>query len=222
MPLRSKQSAKSLTSPLRETLFGDMPLAEWAADSQGEPWGTLARAVARLGQKDQPGAIELLRSVLAQPEIESRHYLEAWSVLRELGVAPAGREAKHVYGVIVDVPVKSGFDTLAAYEDRSARYLNYSGAAIVWEAPDARMDRHVQRLLAAGQELAGMIGPWDEPRPELSPGEARISLLTPSGLHFGQAPFATLAEDEMAAPIINAATALMQALIALTETAPGN
>jgi hypothetical protein len=38
-------------------------------------------------------------------------------------------------------------------------------------------------------------------------------MLTPSGLHFGQAPLNALANDAMAGPIINAALDLMQALI---------
>jgi hypothetical protein len=40
-----------------------------------------------------------------------------------------------------------------------------------------------------------------------------VSLLTPSGLHFGQGPLGALSTDPMAAPIFEAGTALMLALV---------
>jgi hypothetical protein len=214
----SKTEVPNPDSALRETLFGDLPLATWAADNVAEPWTTFSRAATCLGRGDRDAAVNALQALLARPGLESRHTLEAWNALRQAGVSPPAAEAKRVYGVVVDVPMQGGFDTLAAYEDRSARYLNFSGAAVVWDAPDSRLDDHVRRLLAAGQELARLIGPWEDRRPPLTPGQARISLLTPSGLHFVQAPFEALARDAMAAPVIAAATALMQTL---TQVAGG-
>lgn len=220
MSPRSKKRA-SLPTDLRETFFGDVPLSAWAGGGGGEPWTVFSSAAARLERGDRPGAIDALRSIVQRPGLESRHYLQAWASLRELGIAPAPDEAKHVYGVVVDVPMDSGLDTLAAYEDRRARYVNFSGAVIVWEAPDTRVDGHIRKLLAAGQKLAGLIGPWEGKRPSLPPRQARISLLTPSGLHFGQAPVQALVRDAMAAPVIDAATELMQALIDIAEVSRG-
>ena len=200
----------------RELLFGDVPLERWAgreAASGEEPWASFADAAARLGARDAAGARAALEGVLARRGLESRHYLEAWHALRALGVAPPPIEQKHLYGVVVDVPVTSGVDTLAAYEDRSARYLNFSGAAVVWERPDASLDPLVDALLAAGRDLVARIGTWEGERPPLPPRLARVSLLTPSGLHFGQGAFDALAADPMAAPVIGAAGALMRALV---------
>ncbi len=45
----------------------------------------------------------------------------------------------------------------------------------------------------------------------------RLNMLTPSGLHFGEGPFQVLAGDPMGGPIVAAALALMQRLIALSE-----
>lgn len=202
-----------MTSSLRETFFGDLPLHAWAADNLGDPWTVFSTAASCLERDDEDGAVHALQSIVGRIGLESRHYLEAWHALRHAGVSPPPDEARHVYGVVVDVPMQSGFDTLAAYEDGSARYLNFTGAAIIWDVSDSRIDHHVRTLLVAGQELARLIGPWEGERPALTPGQARISLLTPSGLHFGQAPFELLVRDAMAAPIITAATALMQALI---------
>ena len=212
-----KRKAAAVPSPLaelRETLFGDMPLQGWGATAPDEePWSHFAAAAAKWQRGDDEGARQALRKVLAVPELESRHYLQAWDALRALAVQPPPEQAKHVYGVVVDVPVGKGLDTLAAYEDHTARYLNFSGAPIIWESPGSSMDAPIDALLAAGRTLVQRIGPWEGPRPPLARGMARISLLTPSGLHFGEAPLDALAGDPMSSPLVHAATGLMQALI---------
>jgi hypothetical protein len=121
------------------------------------------------------------------PGLESRQYLQAWHVLREQGVRPPAETAKHVYGAVVEVALPDGLDVLAAYADGSARYLNWSGAAIVWEAPDPRFQPHIEAVLRAGAAIAQRIGPWEDPRRGPPPtGHIRLNLLTPSGLHFGE------------------------------------
>lgn len=218
-PWSSKSSKKAAPSQnLRETFFGDLPLATWASSREGEPWASFGNVATRLDEGDRTGAVDLLQSIVQRSGLESRHYLQAWSSLRALGVSPPPGEAKHVYGVVVDVPVESGLDTLAGYEDGTARYVNFSGGVIIWEVPDAQMKGRIDKLLAAGNTLAALIGPWEGARPSLPPGQARISLLTPSGLHFGQAPLEVLTGDAMAVPVIAAATELMQALIKVSQS----
>ena len=215
--LRSKQPMSE--HPLRSVLFGDVPLDSWAAGKVGEPWESFAAASGLLGEGNQSTAVAKLTAILERPGLESRQYLQAWTVLRELGVHPAEAQAKHVYGVVFDVPMPSGLDTLAGYADRSARYLHFSGAAVVWEHPDTSLDSRIEELLKGGHSLARKIGPWEGPRPALAAGHARISVLTPSGIHFGQGPFNLLASDPMASRAVDAAADLMQALIAKTEWA---
>lgn len=207
------KTASDRVHPLRETLFGDVPLAAWAGTSASEPWRSFAQ-VSALTPEDRDAAIRGLEGILALQGLESRHYLEAWTGLTSLGVPPSVGEAKHLYGVVLDMPARGGLDTLAAYEDLSARYLNFSGAAIIWEHPDSSLDDPIRALMSAGGELLAKIGPWDGPRPPLPKDQARISLLTPSGLHFGQADPRLLSRDAMAAPVLRAGTVLMQALIA--------
>ena len=211
--LKRKTSSGS-THPLRETLFGDVALTKWAGTSLTEPWRSFAQAAALATQPDRASAVRCLEGILTQPGLESRHYLQAWMSLAALGVRPPESEAKHLYGVVVDMPADAGLDTLAAYEDLSARYLNFSGGAVIWDHPDDSLDGEIQGLLATGRQLLAKIGPWEGPRPPIPPGQARISLLTPSGLHFGQAAPGLLSRDGMAAPVLQAATKLMQALIA--------
>jgi hypothetical protein len=210
------KTASGGVHPLRETLFGDVPLAAWAGTSATEPWRSFAR-VSALTPQDRDAAIRGLEEILAYRGLESRHYLEAWAGLTSFGVRPPEGDAKHLYGVVVDMPVRGGLDTLAAYEDLSARCLNFSGAAVIWEHPDSSLDDPIRALMSAGGELLAQIGRWEGPRPPLPQGQARISLLTPSGLHFGQADPSLLSRDAMAAPVLRAATTLMQALIAPTQ-----
>ena len=53
-----------------------------------------------------------------------------------------------------------------------------------------------------GSRVANRIGPHDGPRPEVLGGNcARISMLTPSGLHFGEGPMAAFNRDELSGPV---------------------
>jgi hypothetical protein len=72
-------------------------------------------------------------------------------------------------------------------------------------------------VLAAGAHIVARIGPWTEPRrTALAAGNARLSMLTPSGLYFGEGPMNTLARDALAGPLIGAAVQLLQGMTALT------
>lgn len=205
---------------IRETLFGDLSLSQWQPQStqKAEPWTSFARAKQCLDTGDKPGATVILQSILAMPDLESRHYLEAWTFLRELGVFPPDDKAKDVLGVVVEVGMDKGLDLVAAYPDHSARYYNFSGAGVVWERPNNSMDRPIDDLLSAASAAVKVIGPWNKQRPPAPPsGQARISILTPSGLHFGQGPYAALSKDRIGGPVLGLAFQLMQQLIKLTK-----
>jgi len=206
---------------IRDTLFGDLPIASWQGNnSSTPPWTRFQNAEKYLQSGETQLAIQELASITQMPHLEARHYVQAWHFLRPLGVIPPAEKAKEVYGVVVEVSLPEGLDIVAAYADHTARYFNYSGAAVIWEHPDDSLQTEIDALLNAGKNIVHQIGPWEGARPEIPPqGQARVSMLTPSGLHFGQAPFETLAHDAMGGPIIQAATTLMQALIKKSEAA---
>jgi hypothetical protein len=217
---KKKQPQQPPTS-IRDTLFGDMPFSDWpggsAAAPDAEPWLSFVEARRQLGDGHQQVAKQALRRILGMPSLESRHYLQAWHFLRGLGEQPPASEAKRLYGVVVEVALENGLDIVAAYADGTARYFNYTGAAIIWERPDVSLDGTVNSLLDAGREVIERIGPWEEARPAAPPtGQVRINLLAPGGLYFGQGGFDVLASDPMGGPVIAAATRLMQELIAKT------
>jgi len=198
---------------VRELLFGDLPIRRWAGSGTGDPWVSFAHAVDLCEAGNSATARQQYYSILAIPHLETRHYLQAWEGLRALGEVPRPSVARHIYGVVLDVPMDESWDTLAAYADYSCRYLNHSGRAIIWDHPSDALDPFVDRLLQAGRSLVSLIEPWPHPRPPLSPGMARISLLCPGGLHFGEGPLGTLLEDPTAAPVLEAGTALLRALV---------
>jgi hypothetical protein len=203
---------------VRDTLFGDVPVEKWLpknADESARPWSEFVAAHTRLTAGDQPGAVAAWRSIVEQPGLEPRHYLQAWHFLRARGVQPPTDRAKSVLGVVVEVSLKEGLDLLAAYADYSARYYNHSGAGVVWEHPDTSLDSTIDTLLAAAGTIVAQIGPWKGERPgPPSTGQARLSFLTPSGLHFGQGDMGVLASDPLAGGLLRTATLLMQGLIA--------
>ena len=218
----SNETNNTLEQPaIRDILFGDLPFSHWpnqvSTSVDGEPWLSFISARDQLDSGNQENAKQTLRRILEMPDLESRHYLQAWHFLRELGEAPTDGDAKHLYGVVVEVALDEGLDIVAAYADHTARYLNYSGAAIVWERPNESLDQAIDSLLSAGRMVAAQIGPWEGPRPPAPPkGQLRISMLVPSGLHFGQGPFEALSGDPLGGPVIAAAMQLMQSLITMT------
>jgi hypothetical protein len=212
---------KEVPNPIRETLFGDMPLDRWPHDGvslETFPWNAFVSARAHLAAGRRNDAVACWRTILEEPGLEPRHYLQAWHFLRQHGQQAPADIAKQVLGVVVEVAMPEGLDLLAAYTDHSARYYNYSGAAVVWEHPDSSLDSTIDQLLEASRQVVAQIGPWEQARPAPPPcDQARLSFLTPSGLHFGQGPMAALSRDPLAGRVLQSATVLMKALIAKTN-----
>ena len=215
----------SIHREIRNTLFGDVPLAEVVRPhpkvTLAEPWASFQRARDLRDTGDTDGARAVMRKALEMPEVETRVRLQAWHTLRELGEEPPPQHAKEVLGVVVEVGMPKGLDIVAAYRDHRARYFNYSGAGALWERRDESLDALIDELLQAGTVVAQVIGPWKQARPpEPKNGIARINLLTPSGLHLGQGPVEALNQDAMGGPILSAAFGLMKRLVELATREP--
>lgn len=204
----------------RDMLFGDTPLDQWGVKAvPAEPWSWFAAAREALARDDRAGAVVALQKVTDAPGLESRHYLVAWNALRGLGIAPPPERAKQILGVVVEMPVDDGVDILACYEDNTARYINHNGGIIVVDAPLAEVSAAIGAVIAASRPVVARIGPYEAERPgPPGSGLARLSFLTPSGLHFGQGPVEQFARDPMAGPVIAAATRLLQAVMSFAES----
>jgi hypothetical protein len=202
---------------MRELLFADLPpLTALERFAAVEPMRSLAEAALR---EDGAAARDRLGTLLAAGETRVR--LQAWSIGRAAGLEPPVETAHVARGVVVEVGLELGTDTIAAYDDGSARYLNQAGGAIVWDTRDAAIDEAVRTLLAAAQVIADASGPLDGPRPSApDQGYGSIWVLTEAGIHAGSGPFGTLAANRLGGPVVGAAIDLMRLLIERSEAAP--
>ena len=211
---RGKDSPGGEDPPgLRAFIFGDRPLDEWpppGTDTNPDPWRSFDQARSAFQAGDQEQAKGVWLSIANAEGIESRQALQAWHFLRDVGVEPAPEQAKHVLGAVAEVAVAGGHDLLAAYADGSIRYLNVSGAAVVVDAPTPELQHSAAEWLRAAEELAMVIGPWEgEQLPPLPVGHSRLTVLTPSGPHFGQARHDALQADPKAAQFLRRATTVL-------------
>lgn len=159
----------------------------------------------------KPADVATLERLAADDAQEGRIRYLAYGRLRALGrpVPP-----KVLLGVIVEVPLAGGLDTLAAFSEGGVRYINQTGKlAVLEDVPSVRP--LVQRLFDAARPVVDHIGPWDKPR--LAPPTAsnvRLTFLVSDGLYFGQGPMNVMAKEPLAAPVIRSATELLQAVVA--------
>ncbi|HKP69521.1 MAG TPA: hypothetical protein VJV05_09570 [Pyrinomonadaceae bacterium] len=186
-----------------ELLFCDnLELYRGSDAADHYPWTTVLA--------DSPEVADL-EKIVNDDELETRPKILAANLLRSLGQTD---DSKELFGVIVEVGMDEGLDTLAAYEDGTARYINYTGSMVVWETRTAESDELIAELFGAARNVVAQIGPWDAARlnrPQA--GNVRLSFLVSDGLYFGEGPFSVLAQDSIGGPVIGAATKLMQVLV---------
>jgi hypothetical protein len=162
------------------------------------PWNILFLEPANLGK---------LVEIAENKSLESRQRIIAYNLLLA-NKSPV--TSKELLGIIVEVALASGLDTLAAFSDGTARYINHSEKLIVWEARTAESDKLINQLFSDSANVISKIGPWDKERkPFPTKGTARMTFLVSDGLYFGEAPFAVLQNDEMGRSVINSAFDLL-------------
>ena len=201
---------------VRDTLMGDLPAGQWPSGNvDGHPWSRFVEARDQVIKQNVQEALNILHKITATPGLESRHYLQAWHFLHRLGVNPPAEAARKVYGVVIDVHLENGLELVAAYADHSARYINYSGGGVIWEAPDASLNAQIDALLQACTVAAAQIPPLDNihPNPPKDVDAVQICILTPSGIHHGYGTWDGWAKNELGGPIVASATSLMKSMV---------
>ena len=194
-------------------LFGDLPLSYWASmGNEDIPWTLFRQADECVRRDDLENAFAALKNITKIPALDSRQYLQAFSGIREMGISMVVKPTVH--GIVAEVGMPEGTDTVAVYADYSARYYNYTGAGVVWEHADGSLDQLTMRLMELATDLVTKIGPWQgERRPAPANNIARINILTANGLYFGEAPIEVLFGDAMSKGLMNGMFQLMQALM---------
>lgn len=158
-----------------------------------------------------------LEKIAADPDMESRVRLLAYRRLASLGIPIT---EKTLLGVIVEVDMEQGLDTLAVYADGSARLIGQAENMIIWEQRTKESDELISRLFNDSKNVVAMIGPWTEDRlPHPAAGEVRLNFLVSDGYYFGQGPFDVLSKDAMGGPVIATATDLLVFLVTHGEIA---
>lgn len=145
---------------------------------------------------------------------EGRIRYLAFSRLRELGRSV---QPKILLGVIVEVSLPGGLDTLAAFSDGAIRYINQSGKLVVIDGAESFIPM-VKILFDCAETVVARIGPWDKPRLAPPPqGDVRLTFLVSDGLYFGEGPMTAMQSEGMAGPMIRQATEILQAVVAIAE-----
>ena len=204
----------SNADPIRQMLFASQSLNEQVRrmrlDGQPGPYQTIADSLQLVEEGKKDAAIARLRGVLELPDLETRTVLWTWSALRELGENPDPKLSFEVLGVVMEMPSGDGYDTLAAYVDGSARYLNFSGKAIFWDTPDATVKTLCRALIDS--TIPASAGAKPRTSLLLPKHGAQITMLTRSGIFVITDPPAT---------VVNAGAALMMEMIKRTKDNEG-
>jgi hypothetical protein len=130
--------------------------------------------------------------------------------------------ARQLFGVVVEMPMRGGLDTLAVYADGSIRYINHTGNIAVIENGNADIEFAIERLLHVAQDVVNRIGPWKKTRlPPPAKGKTRLSFVVSDGLYFGEGPAEVMQNEPQAGPVVREATKLLQLTVKLvTGDAP--
>ena len=173
----------SNADPIRQMLFASQSLKEQVSrmrlDGQPGPYKSIADALQLIEEGKLDAATARLRGVLEMPDLETRTVLWTGSALRELGEEPDPKLSFEVLGVVMEIPSGTSYDTLAAYVDGSARYLNFSGKAIFWDTPDATIKTLCRALIDS--TIPASAGAKPRTSLLLPKRGAQITMLTRSG-----------------------------------------
>lgn len=142
---------------------------------------------------------------------ESRVRALAYGWLREHRQPITNAE---LLGVVVEVVLPGGLDTLAAYPDGRLRYLNHGGRVVLIDARVPSLDPLLDAMLGAAGFALPQAQPWTHRADEaLGPGQVRVALLTSGGLRRIQGSLERMQQDPVVGPALLAAARLLEQVI---------
>jgi hypothetical protein len=158
--------------------------------------------------------VKALQGLASNPSEESCLRILAF---KALGKNAVPTQRKELLGIVIEVGLDGGLDTLAAYRDSRARYINQSGKMLIWETNDAKVEEKIKKLFFAGEKVVEKIGAWDNSRlPPPTKGLMRMTFLVNDAIYFGQGPMEMLQRDSLGGSVVTSATEL---LVELTNRA---
>ena len=172
------------------------------------------KAISWIYEKRKP-TIDELESIANDNSVESRiKFLALYTALKH-GLTI---NKKMYFGTILEVPMEGGYDVLAFYSDRTARYYNYSGKAVIYEGGRTIVDDTIEKANSVAVQVCNALAPWDKERLPRPKGDViRISFLVSDGLYFGNSSIKTIGNDQMASAIFGNGANVMKALLNETD-----
>jgi len=175
-------------------LFADQSLTDLLAgvagyDEEGvsrELWMRLKEAERCLREDRKGEGAAVLTELVSAKSIETRVLLWSWRALRQIGVQPNIELASKIQGVVLQVPMPGGADVLAAYDDGTARYLNFTGKVLSWNIPDHSIHGIIRALLVQAQKLDSTAKSRLDAHSAGTP--IKVSILTVGGNHEVEIP----------------------------------
>jgi hypothetical protein len=155
-----------------------------------------------------------LHSIVLKGEAPARAKILSYNYLKAKGI---NFEKKELLGVILEAGVDTGLETLAAYTDAGAIYIDSSAKILRWQAGQTRIQNELASYFAASVKLAEQLKPSDHLRfPPPFAGMARITVLLSDGLYFGQGPSNNLTKDSLSGPLIRQANQWLSKLMTVS------
>jgi hypothetical protein len=201
-------------------LFGDPPTGTTLERLVvSAPALVSAQAYLALGNVEE--ACNVLSGILGRSAEMSLVVLQAWRLMREMGRSPSNDQRDVVLGVVVEVGIEGGVDSLGVYPDLSVHYYNHADSSLIWEKREEALEDTIQKVLGSAKTIVPRVGIWNDQRlPAPSEGRMRLSILTPQGVHFGEGTIEALEQDHVARSLVHAATKLMVDLVLLSKKEP--
>lgn len=156
--------------------------------------------------------VEALKNIASSPSLEGRVRMLAYNQLRALNQPVPEKE---LLGVIIEVGLNEGLDTLAVFSDGGIRYINYTGkTAFVEGGPSAEFEDKAKAVWSASQRIVNAIGPGEEKRlPPPTIGMMRLTFLVSDGLYSGEGELRVMQSEQLAAPLVHSSGELLQLIV---------
>jgi len=120
----------------------------FASEAPPDSAASLLLAYTRSECGDRAGAAEGLRGCLASVKNFSHPTLKTWCRLRQLGARVPPEVEREVPGLIVEIGLPNGVDTIAAYADGSSRFFSHAGGAVLGEERRTELHESARRVVS--------------------------------------------------------------------------
>jgi hypothetical protein len=126
---------------------------------------------------------------------------------------------KILLGVIIEVGLAEGLETLAVFEDEKVRYISAEKRLAVVESPTPPMELLIHKLLRDSQKIINGLSPCTEARHHPPTfGRARFTFIASDGIYLGEGQFKTMQANPQAAELIDDALDLLHEIIMTGST----